>query len=335
MIVHTNRSARICRCLTVLMLALLGSTPLLGGAYHAHAASQRKGNLSPVAGTLGGSTNPAHMLRGSLAGTGTRPADFIQTNAVVAGSSSTQATCSPAPGTSAYAGAVLANGPLGYWRFDETCKGQVSDRSGHGITGQALGGVTPGQVGAPLGDGDATMAFDGASGYVSLGDPASLQPRHVYVEAWVNTTSSNMPEADIVRKRLYGYDLFPTPAVQPAITVDDQRSTAYTAIGSAMVTDDRWHHLVGTYDGARVCIYADGHMASCQSAGTIYYRPGMTAIERAGGFGGYYFNGKIDDLAIYGVALSASQILTHCTTAIPPVPALVGCWVRHWCPQPP
>jgi hypothetical protein len=216
-----------------------------------------------------------------------------------------------APG--AYAKAVMGGSPLGYWRLDDAATaGCVADSSGNHLNGTAgPTGVTHGQPGAPLGDGDTAMGFDGANGYVSLGDPAALQPAQVSVEAWVNATASNSPVATIVRKRLYGYDLYLTPSGQPAFSIDDSNAIPYGVTGATAVTDGKWHYLVGTYGQGLVCLYVDGVKVSCVSAGNIYYQPGAVAIGRDGDYPGAYFHGRIDDVAIYGTALTAAQVQAH------------------------
>ncbi|HWE63742.1 MAG TPA: LamG domain-containing protein, partial [Chloroflexota bacterium] len=226
--------------------------------------------------------------------------------------------CTPNAVPSTYAQAVLADSPLGYWRLDETCVGQVSDASGNGLNGTASGGITVNQPGAPLGDGDAAMAFDGSTGYVSLGDPAALQPSRLSVEAWINTTSAPNAVNTIVRKRYYGYNLSLNDAGQPSFTIDDQTATIYGVAAPQVVTDGRWHYLVGTYDGQQVCLYVDGSSAGCKAAPPIYYQPDAVAIGRDGGASDGYFSGRIDDVAIYGAALSATQVQAHFSAAHTP-----------------
>jgi hypothetical protein len=211
--------------------------------------------------------------------------------------------------TTQYAQVVLADQPLGYWRLDEPVAGKVGDHGVNGLAGQTQGGVLPGVTGATS-DGDTAMAFDGSSGYISLGDPAILQSKQVSVEAWVNTTSQTTQV--VVRKRGYGYVLVVGSNGQPIFGIDDASATLYSVTGSQAVNDGQWHHLVGTYDGSQVCLYVDGVQAgACQKAGTIFYSADLVAIGRDGGFAGNYFNGTIDEVAIYGKALTAAQVQRH------------------------
>jgi hypothetical protein len=219
-------------------------------------------------------------------------------------------TCStPSPATSGYAKAVLASAPAGYWRLDATC---AADASGHGLNGQLngnVGGITPGPVGAPAVDLKSSTVFDGISGAISLGDPAALQPAQVSVEAWINSTHGN---GTVVRKRLYGYDLYVDSAGRPVFTIDDANATGYAAQGPSSVTDGKWHYLVGTYNGHQVCVYVDGTLAgSCAPAGAVHYAADQVAIGRDGSAPDGYFTGSIDDVAIYPKFLTAADVSAH------------------------
>src|SRR5207248_4569617 len=86
-------------------------------------------------------------------------------------------------------------------------------------------------------------------------------------------------------------------------------------VTSFTVTDGKWHHAVVTYDGSNVQnLYVDGNFIASQtgvrSSGGGYWAIGT-------GFCGWstctgnvyrYFNGIIDDVRIYNIALSAGEV---------------------------
>jgi hypothetical protein len=162
----------------------------------------------------------------------------------------------------------------------------------------------------------ALTSFDGATGAVSLGDPALLQPSRVSVEAWVNTTATPNAVNTIVRKRLYGYDLYLNQNGRPAFFTFDRNAAQYLVTGPLSVADGQWHHLVGTYDGGQVCLYVDSQLIACRVAGAIFYGAGAVAIGRDGDCGCSYFTGRIADVAIFGAALSAVQVQAHYVTPV-------------------
>ena len=265
----------------------------------------------------------------SVTGTHTyaTPGHYVTTVQITnsAGASATatgSVTVASCPSTTApsdaYATAVLASGPLGYWRLDDaspaTC---VRDASGNNLTGLAGAGVAANQPGALGSDPDTALGFNGTTGYVSLGDPSALQPQQVSVEAWVNTTSTPGSLNTIVRKRGYGYDLYLNQNGTPGFNIIDSNVNVYTVTGATSVADGHWHYLVGTYNGSQVCLYVDGVAAGqCRTAGTIYYSSDMVAIGRDGGYAGNYFTGRIDEVAIYGRALSAAEAQAHYAVAV-------------------
>ncbi|MBI3922645.1 MAG: LamG domain-containing protein, partial [Armatimonadetes bacterium] len=80
-------------------------------------------------------------------------------------------------------------------------------------------------------------------------------------------------------------------------------------IEASQVLDGRWHHCAGTFDGEFMRVYLDG-----KEIGKLE-RPGNLAVEFAApGFIGSssgtveHFQGALDDLRIYGEALSPAQI---------------------------
>src|SRR5262249_45881068 len=82
----------------------------------------------------------------------------------------------------------------------------------------------------------------------------------------------------------------------------------------------QWHHVAGTYDGANLQLYIDGHPRGVPAAHAGAISPmlanSFVAIGSEDGrmicptcIGTRYFNGQIDEAAIYNRALSPSEIL--------------------------
>ncbi|MCC7415577.1 MAG: hypothetical protein IT176_00435, partial [Acidobacteria bacterium] len=224
-----------------------------------------------------------------------------------------------APGATApgYANQVRADGPLGYWRLDEGAGALAVDASGHDRLGTYAGGVTRGVAGI-IGDGNTAASFDGSTGTVSLGTGAVLGPTAAMtLEAWITFTSIAgygpivskfdptgggyylMHDADSGRLRWQGRG---------------PNDTAVFALWSPLAYHNgAWHHVVGTYDGGTgtAALYVDGISVASASGlpSTIGTSSGPGAI------GGWYtdgsFAGAIDDVAIYGHALSPAQVAMH------------------------
>ncbi len=75
--------------------------------------------------------------------------------------------------------------------------------------------------------------------------------------------------------------------------------------------DLNWHHIVGTYDGTIMKIYADGELVDSYTvSGSIISKPSFPVILGTSQ-NIYYFNGLIDEVRIYNRALSAEEIKRH------------------------
>jgi hypothetical protein len=78
------------------------------------------------------------------------------------------------------------------------------------------------------------------------------------------------------------------------------------------LADDTWHLVVCTWDGLnrdqRARIYLDGVLDSTGPALTGTIIPATSQLTVGSGIAGYYFAGALDDVRVYGRALSASEI---------------------------
>jgi hypothetical protein len=83
------------------------------------------------------------------------------------------------------------------------------------------------------------------------------------------------------------------------------------------LTDNKWIHLAGTYDGTNWKLYRNGALLATSAAatGAVDVPNGDWAIGSAGEGWEQIFNGSIDEVAIYNKALSAGQLLSHYNAA--------------------
>jgi hypothetical protein len=91
----------------------------------------------------------------------------------------------PVAAPSNYNTTVLGDVPTAYWRLGETAGTTMTDASAKANNGTYAGGSTLGQTGAIVGDTNAAVAFDGASGAASVPNSASLQVTKISIEQWV------------------------------------------------------------------------------------------------------------------------------------------------------
>jgi hypothetical protein len=86
----------------------------------------------------------------------------------------------------------------------------------------------------------------------------------------------------------------------------------YVMLQGASATLNVWHHLVLTYDGTTACFYDNGGTPSCTTVGysANTSNPFLIGAAYYTSFA-EYFPGSLDDVAVYGRALSATEVQLH------------------------
>jgi hypothetical protein len=100
-------------------------------------------------------------------------------------------------------------------------------------------------------------------------------------------------------------------------------SGAYVVCTSISTTlhDGNWHHAVGTYDGSSAKLYIDGVLQSTQAlTGSTPAGGGQPLLIGTGSnnaIGNYLpYTGSIDEVALYGSALSSTRVTAHFNAAL-------------------
>lgn len=224
--------------------------------------------------------------------------------------------------TSLYVGDVTGDGAQHYWRLGEPSGTTVYDWAGF-ADGLAQGGVSRGVPGAIGGDSDAASGFNGTStGYVSTGSTDSA-PANFTLEAWVKTTTTS-------GGKIVGYGSANTgdsSSYDRHIYMDNAghlifgiyRGGTYTITTPNRYNDGQWHQIVATLDSSvGMKLFVDGTRVGVNQSGTV--AQDYSGYWRIGGdnLNGWpsqpssnYFNGAIDDVAVYDQALSLTNVRTH------------------------
>ena len=195
---------------------------------------------------------------------------------------------------------------VGYWKFDEGSGTTAYDSSGNGLDGTLNGDPqwVTGQLGGALDfDGDDAVEIPHNS-LLSITD-------EITISAWTYMRANASGEMSIVSKGGWAandlpYELTETPGGVIYWQFYDDGGRDTCAPDSPPV--DEWHHIAATYDGNIFKCYIDGVLADEWAyAGTM---PENTASVTIGqrSRGGTYFNGMIDEVRIYDVALTAEEV---------------------------
>ena len=196
----------------------------------------------------------------------------------------------------------------GYWKFDEGSGsiaydnesiGGISDLRLYGdakfspVVPPVLSGISTGSLELD-GSGDYAQAMsldliqpDGGPWTVMLWEKA---------DPYVNN-SSPMDMGGSFRIGMY------SSQIEMGVSINGGWS--YATGGS--VNDDEWHHLCGTYDGTTVRSYVDGVETDSFTTNAYDIDTSVFRIGRGVDWG-EYFNGWIDDAAIFDVALDEDTI---------------------------
>jgi len=225
--------------------------------------------------------------------------------------------------TSAYASTILADKPNHYYRFGEsTTAGPAIDQSG-GSDGTYGSTVTLPATGL-LGNSPNTAAgFDGttATDFVDTGVTALPEPGGPFsAEAWVNATTIDTAGHRIVVKDEVGVTgawLLWLNQGKLRFQVRNSTDTAWV-IAEAPTTPPAGtpFHVVGVFDGTDAILYVDGVEVDRIALGTATTNVNglpitIGADSDAVGVRDHIFDGTIDEVAIYGAALTAEQIQAH------------------------
>ncbi|MDA3792639.1 MAG: hypothetical protein PF545_03140, partial [Elusimicrobia bacterium] len=91
----------------------------------------------------------------------------------------------------------------------------------------------------------------------------------------------------------------------------------FSAVSDSALTAGEWTHIAGVYNGAHVLLYINGEqqVSSSTLTGNLYNVDNPVTIgawsDGAGGNASNFFDGVIDEVGIYGSALTPAEILAH------------------------
>jgi Concanavalin A-like lectin/glucanases superfamily len=209
--------------------------------------------------------------------------------------------------TTPYSALVEADAPLAYLRLGEASGSSAVDASGNGNSGKRLGSPERASPGALTDDDDAATAFDGIDDGISLGAGLESDGTALGLELWFSipegTTSAPLlsfakgPSLEIDDKGVLTLDL-----------VDEQGVSHVLTDAGAEPKPGEWHHVVLGYDGYHASLVLDGNEVKSLDAA---FTPATSGALGVGYRGDAHFAGNIDELAVYGSAVSLSRAREH------------------------
>ncbi|MEI7899805.1 MAG: LamG-like jellyroll fold domain-containing protein [bacterium] len=219
--------------------------------------------------------------------------------------------------TTPYATLVGTSHPVGYYRLDEPAFVAPTAVNSGSLGAAANGGYGLGTItaaaGPPfsgLGAGNTACRFNG-SGQIACGNSTGFDVSEISVAAWIKP-SGVYQDMSVLGK---GSSLW-------LLQMDGRRSqlrwvcSGIANIGAKNVTDGVWHHVVAVAGSSGSALYVDGALeASDPTPVTLSATTNQVTIG-SGGIARWF--GSIDEVSIFGSALTAQNVADLYLAAHPP-----------------
>jgi hypothetical protein len=211
-----------------------------------------------------------------------------------------------------YSATILADTPTAYYRLGEASGTTMTDSSGNARDG-SYSSVTLGVTGLLVGDPDTAVTYSGATS--SHGDvtwAAWMNTAAETVECWIETTTASGVQLLICRDSLgqRNYQFRLNGSNLEFITINGGAGVV-TAAQAVSVSDGVPHHLVATYDASNIKLYVDGALVNTTAAVGGLSGGGCNLMIGNFPSPGLGFFGTMDEVALYGYALTGTQIAAH------------------------
>ena len=191
----------------------------------------------------------------------------------------------------------LPSGLIGWWRFN----GDATDSSGNGNDGTVYGDEIYEDTSPIMGK---ALSFNGINNYVSVGDIGITGDWTV--EFWANLASTN--------KTIY-YPIGLSPASPPIwgsgifLAYSNDKWGVYDGVnivwGTSVILTNTWYHFAVTKSGTTYTLYLNGDYESTGSLADIDVTD-LSIGRRSDTY--WYFEGLIDDVRIWNVALPQEEL---------------------------
>jgi hypothetical protein len=207
---------------------------------------------------------------------------------------------------------VPTNGLVGWWPFN----GNANDESGNGNNG-VLTGVQ--STSNRLGIQNSALLFNGSSS-ITIPHNSKLNSDFISFSLWFNTNSKNFGSliyktSSSAKNEQFGCVLNYPVENSTVWSVKNGNNCANPGAGWQTTTMNKpistgnWHHLVCTYDGQFSKVFLDGKLIVEDTFQPSKIDNCIGDINIGKGYDdNYYFNGKIDDLAIWNRPLNVHEI---------------------------
>ena len=165
---------------------------------------------------------------------------------------------------------------------------------------------------------NSAYSFDGTDDYIYVNDIEKLRiTGQISLSVWFKTDFS-LPFAGIICKadpieprRGYLIDIDSNDKIRTDVCFDHSNGECGTIWSHDILTDDKWHHVLVTYNGRELLLFIDGKLEN-----NIVYEKGLQTNREPLLIGWdmntwlshRHFKGSIDEVRIYNRVLSKREI---------------------------
>ena len=220
-----------------------------------------------------------------------------------------------------YTADVFADSPTLYYRLDESAGTTALDSSGNGAMGTEVASPAQASAGLLSTDPDSGLALNGSTQYVYT-NSSYANPTTFSLEAWFKTSSATggriigFGSSQTGNSSSYDRQVYMANTGQVYFGVYPGSVVTINSTGS--YNDDVTHHVVATLSTAGMFLYIDGAQVASNTTTTTaqsytgYWRVGEDNLNTwTSAPTSYFFNGTIDEAAVYPTALSLQRVQVH------------------------
>jgi len=218
------------------------------------------------------------------------------------------------PQEASFAAKVLATEPVAYWRLNETIGPEAVNVGTKGVAGEAgyIGGIGFGSPGPqppefPTFEPDnLAPVLDGFSAYVNGPYQLVNNLPEFTIAGWINPTGTQND-----RTGLFGQNDTIEFGFISANSIQIWSPPGSVTVGYPFPNNE-WHYIMATGDNNRLALYMDGTLAGSSSVSGGNFGESDYNFNIGGGGvfdpSGNYFNGQIDEVAVWFRALATNEI---------------------------
>lgn len=229
-------------------------------------------------------------------------------------------------GRADYQATVVSQNPLAYFRLNDTTASAPDTATNNGSLGALANGLYSGTLIHPVagvlaGSTDTAASFNGGAAYIPYSANLNFQGPFT-VEFWVKPAVENtgstltcpVGSLKISDSGRLGWIFYQSAS---GWNFRIGSTTGYTGnLTGGAVKSNEWQHVVGVYDGSSAFLYVNGVQVGTGSVASFTPNPSDPMGIGARGDAGFLYNGALDEVAVYGSALAATDVQAHYSNAL-------------------